>query len=65
MLTQEVAAVDGLPFTRTWLQNVHVIGHVESKEAFEQFRTMGARFLQLPITEVERVAVADLERMAA
>ena len=29
------------------------------------FREMGRRFLQLPITEVERVAVADLERMAA
>jgi len=29
------------------------------------FRTMGARFLQLPIGEVEYVAVADLERVAA
>src|SRR5213592_1745312 len=27
----------------------------------EQFREMGARFLQLPIEEVEQVAVADLE----
>jgi glutamate racemase len=31
----------------------------------DAFREMGRRFLQLPITEVERVAVADLERMAA
>ncbi len=31
----------------------------------DAFRAMGRRFLQLPITEVERVAVADLERMAA
>jgi len=29
------------------------------------FRTMGARFLQLPIDAVEHVAVADLERVAA
>jgi glutamate racemase len=29
------------------------------------FRTMGARFLQLPIDEVEHVAVSDLERIAA
>ncbi len=28
------------------------------------FRTMGARFLQLPIAEVERVAVTELERAA-
>jgi hypothetical protein len=26
---------------------------------------MGARFLQLPIAEVEQVAVAELERLAA
>ena len=31
----------------------------------ELFRAMGARFLQLPIGEVEYVAVADLERLAA
>ncbi len=31
----------------------------------ELFRTMGARFLQLPIGAVEHVEVADLERMAA
>jgi glutamate racemase len=31
----------------------------------EQFRVMGARFLQLPIAEVEHVAVADLEGVAA
>ena len=31
----------------------------------ELFRTMGARFLQLPIDEVEHVAVADLESLAA
>ena len=31
----------------------------------ELFRTMGARFLQLPIGAVEHVDVADLERMAA
>ena len=31
----------------------------------EQFRTMGARFLQLPIGEVESVALAELERAAA
>jgi glutamate racemase len=31
----------------------------------ELFRTMGARFLQLPIDRVEHVAVADLERVAA
>ncbi|HEU0303324.1 MAG TPA: glutamate racemase [Gaiellaceae bacterium] len=31
----------------------------------ELFRTMGARFLQLPIDEVEHVDVADLERLAA
>jgi glutamate racemase len=30
-----------------------------------QFRAMGARFLQLPLAEVERVALADLERSAA
>ena len=30
----------------------------------EQFRVMGARFLQLPIDGVERVAIADLERAA-
>ena len=30
-----------------------------------QFRETGARFLQLPIDEVERVALADLERAAA
>src|SRR5207302_2923646 len=29
------------------------------------FRTMGARFLQLPIGQVERVALAELERAAA
>ena len=29
------------------------------------FRTMGARFLQLPIDVVEHVDVADLERVAA
>ena len=31
----------------------------------EQFREMGARFLQLPIDEVEQVTLADLERAAA
>jgi glutamate racemase len=31
----------------------------------ELFRTMGARFLQLPIAAVEHVDVADLERVAA
>ena len=31
----------------------------------ELFRTMGARFLQLPIGAVEHVDVADLERVAA
>jgi len=31
----------------------------------EQFRAMGARFLQLPIDEVEVVTLADLERAAA
>jgi glutamate racemase len=31
----------------------------------EDFRTAGARFLQLPIDEVERVALAELERAAA
>jgi glutamate racemase len=31
----------------------------------EAFREMGARFLQLPIDEVEAVAIADLERAAA
>jgi len=31
----------------------------------EQFREMGARFLQLPIDEVEQVRLADLERAAA
>ena len=31
----------------------------------ELFRTMGARFLQLPIDEVQHVDVADLERVAA
>ena len=31
----------------------------------ELFRTMGARFLQLPIDDVEHVAVAELERVAA
>jgi glutamate racemase len=31
----------------------------------EAFRTMGSRFLQLPIGEVERVSVAELERAAA
>jgi glutamate racemase len=31
----------------------------------EQFRVAGARFLQLPIGEVERVALAELERAAA
>ena len=31
----------------------------------ELFRTMGARFLQLPIDAVEHVDVADLERLAA
>jgi glutamate racemase len=30
-----------------------------------QFRTMGARFLQLPLGEVEHVSLADLERAAA
>ena len=30
-----------------------------------QFREMGARFLQLPLGDVERVALADLERSAA
>jgi glutamate racemase len=31
----------------------------------EQFRVMGARFLQLPIGEVEHIPLADLERVAA
>ena len=31
----------------------------------EQFREMGARFLQLPIDEVEHVTLAELERAAA
>jgi glutamate racemase len=31
----------------------------------EQFRTMGARFLQLPVGEVETVALDELERAAA
>jgi glutamate racemase len=31
----------------------------------EAFRAMGSRFLQLPIGEVERIAVAELERAAA
>lgn len=31
----------------------------------DQFRVMGARFLQLPIAEVEHVAVSELERVAA
>jgi glutamate racemase len=31
----------------------------------ELFRVMGARFLQLPIDEVERVSLAELERAAA
>jgi glutamate racemase len=31
----------------------------------EQFREMGARFLQLPIDEVEQVQLVDLERAAA
>jgi len=31
----------------------------------DQFRVMGARFLQLPIGEVEHVSVSDLERVAA
>src|SRR5918994_1700821 len=31
----------------------------------ETFRQMGARFLQLPIAEVELVTVAELERLAA
>ena len=31
----------------------------------ELFRTMGARFLQLPIDEVDQVSLADLERAAA
>jgi glutamate racemase len=31
----------------------------------EAFRAMGARFLQLPIAEVERVTVAELETLAA
>ena len=31
----------------------------------EQFRVMGARFLQLPIDRVERVGLAELERAAA
>jgi glutamate racemase len=31
----------------------------------EVFRVTGARFLQLPIGEVERVELADLERAAA
>ena len=31
----------------------------------EAFRVMGSRFLQLPIGEVERIAVAELERAAA
>ena len=31
----------------------------------EQFREMGARFLQLPIEEVEQVELTDLERAAA
>ena len=31
----------------------------------EVFRVTGARFLQLPIDEVERVALAELEKAAA
>ena len=31
----------------------------------ETFRQMGARFLQLPIAEVQQVAVSELERLAA
>jgi glutamate racemase len=31
----------------------------------EAFRTMGGRFLQLPIGEVERVELAELEKAAA
>jgi glutamate racemase len=31
----------------------------------ELFRAMGARFLQLPIAEVERVDIAELERVVA
>ena len=31
----------------------------------ELFRLMGARFLQLPIGEVERLPLADLEQVAA
>jgi glutamate racemase len=31
----------------------------------EAFRTQGERFLQLPIADVARVAVAELERAAA
>ena len=31
----------------------------------ETFRALGERFLQLPLGEVERVAVAELERAAA
>jgi glutamate racemase len=31
----------------------------------EQFRTTGARFLQLPIAAVEQVSLAELERLAA
>jgi glutamate racemase len=31
----------------------------------DAFRALGARFLQLPIAEVERVAIAELERAAA
>ena len=31
----------------------------------EQFREMGARFLQLPIDEVEVVSLADLAKAAA
>ena len=29
------------------------------------FKEMGSRFLQLPIADVERVTVAELERVAA
>ena len=31
----------------------------------EAFREMGSRFLQLPIADVERVHVAELEKVAA
>ena len=31
----------------------------------EAFRALGARFLQLPIAQVERVAITDLEKAAA